>query len=50
MKKLTPIILLMLGLAFINGCTPDSITEDSENYDTLAIDKEEVEDPGDRGN
>ena len=50
MKKVFVTVVVILGLTFINGCTPDSITEDSENYDTLAIDKEEVEDPGDRGN
>ncbi|AXG70470.1 hypothetical protein KORDIASMS9_02710 [Kordia sp. SMS9] len=41
----------LLVLTSVTSCTPTSIAEETENYDTtFAIDKEEVEDPGDRGN
>lgn len=46
MKKVVAIIVVMLGLLFTNGCTPDNITED-ETIETQATGQGEVGDPDD---
>jgi len=51
MKHLVSVFVTVLVLTSVISCTPTSLAEETEDYDTIfAIDKEEVEDPGDRGN
>jgi hypothetical protein len=51
MRHLLLLLVTLLVLTSVISCTPTSLAEETEDYDTtFAIDKEEVEDPGDRGN
>lgn len=46
MKKVAVSMVLMMGILFINGCTPENITED-ESIEIQATGHGEVGDPDD---